>query len=75
MRLLWMEIKYVKSVARVLDRNWVNKGGLDLSKEVLWDSVGQRAKEVQAIKVAGEKKSAALQRVAQVQSSSEFGIL
>ena len=56
MRLLWTEIKYVKSVARVLDRIWVNKGGLDLSKKVLWDSVGQRAAVLQAVKVGGQKK-------------------
>ena len=29
MGLLWMEIKYVKSAARLLDRDGVNKGGLD----------------------------------------------
>ena len=43
---LWMEIKYVKIAARLLNRNWVNKRGLDLSKEVLWVSVGQRAPEL-----------------------------
>ena len=36
MRVLWTEIKYTKSAARLLDRVWVNKRGLDLSKEVLW---------------------------------------
>ena len=35
MRSLWTEIKYIKSAARLLDRDWVNKGGLDLSKKVL----------------------------------------
>ena len=40
MRSLWMEIKYIKSTVRLLDRVWVNKGGLDLSKKVLWVSVG-----------------------------------
>ena len=49
-------MKYVKSVARLLDRNCVNKGGLDLSKEVLWVSVGQRAAELRAVKVGGQKK-------------------
>ena len=39
MRSLWMEIEYVKSAARLLNREWVNKRGLDLSKEVLWVSV------------------------------------
>ena len=31
-------MKYIKSAARLLDRDWVNKGGWDLSKEVLWVS-------------------------------------
>ena len=53
MRSLWMEIKYIKSAARLLDRDWVNKGGLDLSKEVLWVSVGQLAAKLQAVKVGG----------------------
>ena len=51
-----MEIKYNKSAARVLNRNCVNKGGLDLSKNVLWVSVGQRAPELQAVKVGGQQK-------------------
>ena len=45
-----MEIKYVKSAARLLIRDWVNRRGLDLSKEVLWVSVGQKAAELPAIK-------------------------
>ena len=56
MRSLWMEIKCVKSATRLLDRIWVNKGGLDLSKEVLWGSVDQRAAVLQAVKVGGQKK-------------------
>ena len=51
-----MEIKYIKSTARVLYRDCVNKRGLDLSKEVLWMSVGQRAAELPAVKVGGQKK-------------------
>ena len=51
-----MEIKQIKSTARVLDRDCVDKGGLDLFKEVLWVSVGQRAADLWAIKVAGQKK-------------------
>ena len=43
-------MKYVKSATRLLDRD------LDLSKEVLWVSVGQRAPELQAIKVGGQQK-------------------
>ena len=61
MRSLWMEITYVKNAARLLDRNWVNKNDLDLSKEVLWVSVGQRAAELPAIKVEVLKKYSAAQ--------------
>ena len=46
-----MEIEYIKSAARVLDRNCVNKRGLDLSKEVQWVSVGQRVAKIPAFKV------------------------
>ncbi len=46
----------MKSAARLLDRDCVNKGGLDLSKEVLWGSVGQGAVELQVVKVGGKKK-------------------
>ena len=56
MRSFWTEIKYIKSVARVLDRNCANKGDLDLSKEVLRVSVGQRAADLKAVKVGGQKK-------------------
>ena len=49
-------MKYVKSAARLLNRDCVNKKGLDLSKEVLWVSVDQRAAELQAVKVGGQKK-------------------
>ena len=56
MRSLWTEMKYIKSAARLLDRGWVNIKGLDLSKEVMWVSVGQRAAELPAIKVGGQKK-------------------
>ena len=51
-----MEIKYIKSAARVLNRDCVNKRGLDLSKNVLWVSVGQGAADLQAVKVGGQKK-------------------
>ena len=53
-----MEIKYIKSAARVFNRNCVNKRGLDLSKNVLWVSVGQRAADLQAVIVGGQKNSA-----------------
>ena len=48
-----MEIKYIKSTARFLNRDCVNKGGLYLSKEVLWVSVGQMASDLGAVKVGG----------------------
>ena len=51
-----MEIKYLKSAARLLDRNYFNKEDLDLSKEVLWVSVGQRAAEIRTVKVGGQRK-------------------
>ena len=53
-----MEIKYIRSDGRVLNRNFVNKGGLDLSKNVLWVSVGQEAADLRAVKVGGQKNSA-----------------
>ena len=40
-----------------MNRSWVNKRGLDLSKELLWISVGQRAAELPAIKAGGLKKN------------------
>ena len=48
--------KYIKSPARVSNRECVNKGGLDLFKEVLWISVGQKGAKLQAVKVGGLKK-------------------
>ena len=51
-----MEIKCIKSAARLLNIDCLNKGGLDLSKEVLWASVGQRAAVLQAVKVGCQKK-------------------
>ena len=51
-----MEIEYIESAARLLDRACVSKRGLDLSKEILWVSLDQRAAEVPAVKVGGQKK-------------------
>ena len=51
-----MEIKCIKSAARLLDIDCVNKGGFDLSKEVLWVSIGQRAVNLRAVKVGGQKR-------------------
>ena len=71
-----MEIKYIKSAARVLNRDCVNKRGLDLSKEVLWVSVGQRAAELPAIKVGGQEKilpsGPVRTRIARAGQSAEF---
>ena len=53
-----MEIKCIKSAARLLDIDCVNKGDLDLSKEILWVSVGQRVAVLRAVKVGGQKNSA-----------------
>ena len=51
-----MEIEYLKSPVRLLNRDQVNKGGLDLSKEVLWVAVGQRAADLCAVKVGVQKR-------------------
>ena len=51
-----MEMKYNESAARVLTRNCVNKKGLDLSKEVLWVSVGQRTADFRVVKVGDQQK-------------------
>ena len=46
-------MKYIKKSAGLLIRDYVNKEGLDLSKEILWVSVGQRAADLQAVKAGG----------------------
>ena len=51
-----METKFHKSATQLLDRHCVNRRGLDLSKEVLWVSVGQRAADLRAVKVGGQQK-------------------
>ena len=58
-----MEMKCIKSVARVLNKDCVNKGGLDLSKNVLWVSVGQGVADLQAVKVECQKKFLPISRV------------
>ena len=50
-----MEIKCIKSAARLLDIDCANKRDLDLSKKVLWVSVGQRAAVLWTVKVEGQK--------------------
>ena len=64
MRILWKEIEYLESVARLFNRDLVNRRGLYFSKakEVLWVSEGQKAVELTAIKVGAwrsKKNSAA----------------
>ena len=55
-----MEMKYIKYAERPLKRDCVNRRGLDLFKEVLWVSVGQRGAELSAVKVGGLKKNSAI---------------
>ena len=50
-----MGIECIKSATRLLDIDCVNKRGLDLSKEVLWVSVGQMAAELRAVKFGVQK--------------------
>ena len=56
----WLEIKCLKSASRLLNRVWFERQGLDLSKEVLWVSVCQRAAKLPAGKVGGLKKNSAM---------------
>ena len=51
-----MGIEDLKTPARLLNRDQVKKRGLDLSKKVLWVSVDQRAADLLAVKVGGQKK-------------------
>ena len=39
-----------------MNRDWVNRRGLDVSKKVLWVSVGQRVAELSAVKAGGKEK-------------------
>ena len=56
MRVFWLGMKCLKSATRLLNRVFVGRRGLDLSKEVLWVSICQRAAELLAGKVGGLKK-------------------
>ena len=50
-----MAMKYLKSTARLLDRDYLNRKILDFSKEVLWVSVGQWAAKLQSgVKLRGQ---------------------
>ena len=56
MRSLWQTITCIKSPSIPLNLTCVCWGGWDLSKEVLWVSVGQLASKLQAVNVRGLKK-------------------
>ena len=53
---LWQGNTYPKNAAILLNGACVNRRGLDLSKEVLWVSVGQRTAKLQVVKVGDLKK-------------------
>ena len=50
-------MKCLKSASRLLNKVYVEGGGLDPSKVVLWVSVSQRAAELPAGKVGGLEKN------------------
>ena len=56
MRSLWQSRTYIKNPDSLLNWIFVCWGGLDLSKKVLWVSVGQSAADQWAVKVGGQKK-------------------
>ena len=64
-----MGIEYLKSPARLLNRDYVNKGDLVLFKKVLLVSVGQRGAVLPAVKVGGLKKILTLARHRRLGSS------
>ena len=51
-----MEIEYIKSAAKVLNKDYINRRGLDLFKNILWVSIDQEAADLLAVKVGGQKK-------------------
>ena len=50
--------KISKRTAKLLNKDYVKKRGFDLSTEVLWVSMGERAAELPAVKVGGQKNAA-----------------
>ena len=48
---------YFKNTDSLSDRNYVNRGGLDLSKGVMQVSVGQRTAKLHAVKVGNLKRA------------------
>ena len=67
-----MEIKYVKSVIRLLNRYYVNKGGLDLSKEVLWSLFVKGQQSYGLSKLEVKKNSAAWPGAGEAGSNFKF---
>ena len=65
-------MKYLKSDARLLLRDYVNIRGFYLSKEVLLVFLGQRVAEVSAIKVGGLKKNSTAQPSVGVSGSNRL---
>ena len=51
-----MVTKHHKSAARLLNRDCVDKEGLDLFKKVLWVFVGQGTAELWSVKVVGQNE-------------------
>ena len=56
MKSLWMSKACIKNTASSMNWIFVCVEGWDLSKKVLWVSVGQLAENLQAVKVCGQKK-------------------
>ena len=56
-RSLSMKMKCFKSAAWLLEKIWINKRDLNLSREVMLVSAGQRIAELQAVKVGSQKKN------------------
>ena len=54
---------YLKTATSLLDRDHKNRGGLDLTKVVLWASVVQKTANIQAVTFGDLKKSCSLASV------------
>ena len=67
-----MEIKHLKSATRLLNKDCVNRGSLDLFKVVMWVSVGQFAAELPK---AGVKRKSSIYSLKNVEYSSNVLII
>ena len=56
MRSLWLSKTYLYNATSLSIRKYFNRGVLDISKDVLWVSVGQRTAKLQAVKVGDLRK-------------------